>query len=329
MKFRRFPFVVVVLIALLASANADKFCFIVAGDGRSDPSAKPPRPEDVNGVNTLITSEIRDAVLKEKAKFLMWTGDLALGSKDDGPLFERQLMTWRGIMEPLYAKKISILACRGNHESRSTVSAAVWDKVFSGKYAMPGNGPAGEKNLTFSKTFGPVLAIGLDQYSGNGRFVNQEWLDRVLKGNKKPFVFAMGHEPAFMDGAHKDNMDNSPEKRDAFWESLIKAGSRVFFVGHDHLYDHMLVTKSGSEPGPVMHQIVAGTAGAPFYERGDYAGNNTYWTLERKAHFDKTYGYILVQIDGNKATITFKGRKAPGVYEPMDSFSYSVDPPRK
>jgi hypothetical protein len=294
----------------------------VAGDGRSDPRAH--RPEDENGVNKLITGEMCQAVLDEKAKFLMWTGDLVIGYEKDPEKFKSELMTWRSIMEPLYARHIPVLACRGNHDAGSTESWAMWNKVFAGKYAMPQNGPATEKGMTFFYKRGPVLAIGLDQYTEKGEAVNQEWLDEILSKNKKPFTFAMGHEPAFMDGTHKDTMDASPEKRDAMWESLIKSGERVFFCGHDHLYDHMVVTRDGSDPGPEMHQIVAGTAGAPFYKQGDYTGNNTHWKLRRVKHIDNTYGYILVEIDGNTATITFKGRVAPGKYEPMDSFSYKV-----
>jgi len=310
------------LAALPVAAQADKFCFIVAGDGRADNRTK--RAEDENGVNKTITSEIRDAVLNEKAKFLMWTGDLVLGYAKDPAEFEGQLMTWRGIMEPLYTKKIPILACRGNHDASSTDAWKVWNKVFTGKYAMPMNGPDAEKGMTFAFTRGPVLALGLDQYQQKGESVDQTWLDGILAKNKKPFVFSMGHEPAFMDGAHKDTMDASPEKRDAFWNSLINAGSRVFFCGHDHLYDHMLVVKQGANPGPEMHQIVAGTAGAPFYPEGEYTGNNTGWSLKRLKHIGNTYGYVLVQIDGKKATITFKGRTAPGKYEAMDTFSYTV-----
>jgi hypothetical protein len=73
-----------------------------------------------------------------------------------------------------------------------------------------------------------------------------------------------------------------------------------------------------------MHQIVAGTAGAPFYKMGEYAGVNPNYKLQRVSHFDNTYGYMLVEINGKTATITFKGRKSPGVYEAMDTFSYTV-----
>ena len=308
---------------LAGSAHADKFCFIVAGDGRSDP--KTHRPEDKDGVNTLITGEICKAVLKEKAKFLMWTGDLVYGYEKANPkAFETQLLSWRSIMQPLYDKHIPVLPCRGNHDSSSAEADATWNKVFSGKYALPQNGPASEINRTFYHIQGPVLAIGLDQYIQKGEAVNQPWLDGVLAKHKKPFVFSMGHEPAFMDGRHKDNMDASPDKRDAFWESFIKAGARTFFCGHDHFYDHMKVVKANGVPGPEMHQFTAGTAGAPFYEEGEYSGNNTGWKVENVKHVDHTYGYLLVEIDGTKATVTFKGRTSPGNYAPMDSFSYDT-----
>jgi hypothetical protein len=301
---------------------APKWCFVVAGDGRADPKAK--RPEDKDGVNALVTGEIANAVAKENAKFLMWTGDLCYGYTKTADEFEQQLMTWRSLMMPVYAKKIPVLACRGNHEAGAKDSEQVWNKVFSGQYAMPGNGPSTEKNLSFYYGKGDVLAIGLDQYIYGKEAVNQPWLDGVLAQYHKPFIFAMGHEPAFMDGSHKDTMDVHPEQRDAFWGSMIKAGARVFFCGHDHLYDHMMVTKAGPNPGPEVHQIVAGTAGAPFYKMGDYSGNNAGWTLKRLKHIDNTYGYLLVTIEGKTATITFKGRTTPGVYKAMDTFSYTA-----
>jgi len=312
---------VVALACLSVAAQAQKWRFVVAGDGRSDP--KNNRPEDKDGVNVLITGEVAQAVLKENAKFLLWTGDLAYGSQDPD-VFEKMLITWRDLMQPLYDKKIPVLCCRGNHELICKNSEQVWNKVFSGPYALPNNGPDGEKNLSFFYGKGDVLAIGLDQYKQEKETIDQTWLDEVLTKHRKPFIFAFGHEPAFMDGAHKDNLDSHPLRRDAFWESLIKAGSRVFFCGHDHLYDHMAVTRATGAPGPELHQIVAGTAGAPFYKIGEYSGNNTIWKLRRVKHIDETYGYLIVEIDGKTATIIFKGRTAPGVYKEMDRYSYTV-----
>lgn len=319
---RVFLTALVAVTALTAPlARADKWCFVVTGDGRSD--TKTARPQDKNGVNILITGEMAQATINEKARFLLWTGDLVGGSKGKED-FERELLTWRGLMEPLYSQGINVLPVRGNHETHCPEGVEVWNKVFSGIYALPQNGPASEKNLTFFYESGPVLVVGLDEYSTPKPAINQTWLDATLASHKKPFIFSAGHEAAFMDGHHTDVLDVNPPARDAFWTSLIKAGARTFFAGHDHLYDHMLITREGADPGPELHQFVAGTAGAPYYEPGPYTGVNTGWKISRVKAIGRTYGYLLVEVEDNKVTITFKGRTAPGVYVPMDSFSYLV-----
>src|SRR5262249_47193337 len=129
-------------VCLVSFAHAEKWCFVVAGDGRSD--GKNVRKEDTNGVNALITAEIAQAVVDEKAKFLAWTGYLVIGYQKDPAVFDSQLMTWRSIMKPLYDRHIPVLAARGNHDASSTDADKVWRKVFSGQYAMPSNGPETE-----------------------------------------------------------------------------------------------------------------------------------------------------------------------------------------
>ena len=318
MKRLHLVFATLICVAFVPSVMAQKWNFVIAGDGRSDPRHN--RAEDHNGVNVTITGEIAKATAAENAKFLLWTGDLVVGDPE-GPTFESMLLTWRDTMAPVYNRNIPVLAVRGNHESYCKDSVAVWNKVFSGKYAFPQNGPKTEKNLTYYYEKGPVLAISLDQYAGTKEEINQPWLDEVLAKHKKPLIFPFGHEPGFMDGVHKDTLDAHPDNRDALWNSLIKAGCRAYFAGHDHLYDHMIITHDGDAPGTEMHQIVAGTAGAPFYKPGDYSGRNTTWTVKRAKNISDTYGYILVEVDGNNATVTFKGRTAPGKYEAMDSFT--------
>src|SRR5438477_8807445 len=149
MKIGRWLLLVVALVVCASGVSAQKWRFVVAGDGRSNPRANPPRPEDKNGINRVITSEIAKAVIAEKAKFLMFTGDLVLGAKT-AEEFKTQLLAWRAIMQPVYARKIPIYAVRGNHESGSGDATRVWNQVFSGPYAMPQNGPSTEKNITFT-----------------------------------------------------------------------------------------------------------------------------------------------------------------------------------
>jgi hypothetical protein len=307
--------------AFCSVTQAESLRIVVAGDGRADSR---PRPEDRDGINVTITSEIARAVLKENAQVLLWTGDLVNCPRTDASRLEHQLRAWRTIMQPLYDHGVAVLPVRGNHEVRGPDPARVWSRVFSGKYALPDNGPPGEQDLTFFYLRGQALIVGLDEYAGGRETIDQSWLDRVLAEQARPFVFVYGHEPAFMDGHHKDTLDRDPAARDAFWRSLIRAGGRSYFCGHDHFYDHMTVVRAGPEPGVRMHQFTAGTAGAPFYQGSDYAGKNPGWQLRRVKHLEKIYGYLLITVDDDTATITFKGRTAPDRFEPGDSFSYRV-----
>jgi len=303
------------------TANASTLRVVVAGDGRA---ASEPRPGDKDGVNEPINRELAEAVLREKAQALLWTGDLVNVPDHSAETFEKRLLFWRKIYEPLYDQGVAVLPARGNHEVMCPGADRIWDKVFSGRYALPLNGPATETNLSFYYTNGPALFVGVDQYETVKESVDVAWLGQVLRERKGQFVFVYGHEPAFMDGHHADTLDAHPKERDAMWEALIGAGARVYFCGHDHFYDHMKVTRAKGEPGPEMHQFTAGTAGAPFYEGKGYAGNNTYWKLTQIKHIDHTYGYLLLEITDSTATVTFKGRTGANQYEAMDTFSYSV-----
>lgn len=310
---------------------------IVAGDGRAQYPWKGQRAEDADGINKTISREIERAVINEKAQVLLWTGDLSnVNSRDDG-IFKKQLLAWREIMDPLYQRGVIVLPTRGNHEFLRDVqgesfglepipdASRIWNEVFAGRYGLPSNGPDREKNLTFYYVYGSALLIGLDQYETKKDTVDAGWLASVLNANPKPFIFAFGHEQAFASGGHPANetLAANTDKRNQMWETLIKAGSRVYFCGHDHFYDHMSVVRNSADPGPEMHQLVAGTAGAPFYPQANYPQDND-WQRTNVRHIDNTYGYILIVIDGNTATITFKGRTAPGNYSAMDSFSYTV-----
>lgn len=275
-------------------------------------------------MNENVIKAISEAVSDENAAILLWTGDIVNVNDTNADTLKNGLKKWRRIMEPLYSK-LKIWPVRGNHEVYRYLckdnydgepipnAAAVWREVFSGRFALPNKAPKGEEDLSFYSTEGSALIIGLDQYGGadpdplrRKHLVNQEWLDQVLNQNKKPFTFVYGHEAAFMAGRHNDDdtLAADASARNLFWQSLVKARA-LYFCGHDHFYDRMSVVRNGPNPGREVFQITAGTAGAPFYTAGQYAGS-ALWKLHRDAHFENVYGYILVEVDGDKATITFK-----------------------
>jgi len=199
---------------------------------------------------------------------------------------------------------------------------------------LPDNGPPEEKYMTYSVAHKNALIVLLDGYAGikheTVNRVNQEWLDAQLKVSTKPHIFIASHEPAFR-AYHADCLDNWPAKRDLLWASIKNAGGRVFLCGHDHFYDHARVDDGDDDPNNDIHQYIVATAGArPYSWSLPYSGNNSHYTVEQWHHAEH-YGYVLIEIDGLGAKLTWIERdtddlNAAGSYRPREVWSYTVMP---
>jgi len=300
------------IIALLPTlVMAELVRFIVTGDTRGTGL--------VNPINTTILAEIAQTTIDEGANFILFTGDLVYGSADRTTL-ESQLTAWRTTMQAVYDANIGVYPCRGNHDNGSK---AAWDNVFSGDYTLPGNGPSGEENVTFSFTCQNVFIAGLDQYGTHPHRVNQAWLEEQFTLITQPHVFVFGHEPAFQ-VIHSDCLDDYPGNRNIFWNSIAAACGRLYFAGHDHLYNHAIIDNNDGNIQNDLHQYVIGTGGAPLSAwGGSYSGSNGVWTPEL-VYYEKQYGYVLVEIDGLNVTLTWKHRTTPNVYVTSgDEFTYT------
>jgi predicted phosphodiesterase len=316
----RFVFISFLLVVFSLSGCAQApWKFIVTGDSR----------DGDNGVNTTILGELADEIVKRKVDFVLLAGDLVKGYVDQTAL-ESQLNTWRNTMQPVYDAGIGVYVVRGNHDVGDPVGVTAWNKVFKGEFSLPDNGPAGEKNLTYSVTHKNALIISLDQYIRLRR-VNQAWLDTQFAANTRLHIFVLGHEPAFK-AAHEDCLDDYPAERDAFWASIEKAGGRTYFCGHDHFYNHARVDddpaasflRSKTAGSNDIHQYIVGTAGAPLRGwSGNYDGDNTDYTVENIYHA-KEYGYVLVEVNGLDVTLTWIERVDAGKYEAKEVWSYKA-----
>jgi len=283
--------------------------FVAVGDSRGD----------FNGVNTPILAEIANEIVNQGADFVVFPGDLVNGGVAQTTM-QSQLTTWRNTMQPVYNAGIDVYAVRGNHDLGSPAGVTAWNAVLP---ELPDNGPAGEQNLTYSVTHNNALVIGLDQYVASHR-VNQTWLDAQLATNTQPHVFVFAHEPAFKVD-HADCMDDYTANRDAFWASIENAGGRTYFTGHDHFYDHARVDGDG-DPSNDIHQFVVGTAGAPLRDWTlPYNGSNSGMTVSQVYHA-KQYGYLVGEIDGLNATLTWMERTGAGAYVAQESWSYKAIP---
>ena len=321
----RISAIVLALGLATMSMAQDHFKFVVTGDGRWE--TKGGRPGDENGVNVTGMRRLVAAILQEKPAVLLFTGDTVGGTKDDDAQAS-QFKTWLNVMKPAYDAGIHVLVGRGNHEIHCPHANDVWRAAFSGPYANPGGGPAGEEDMTYAFTYGNAVFISLDQFQTKEPVINQAWLDKTLADNKQLHIFPFAHKMAFRVAHHVDGMDENVAARDKFMDSIANAGGRTFFCGHDHLYDHTAVTLPGWSDDKAIHQYVVGTAGAPFYTGTDHGGQNGAWKLNTLGHVEGKLGYCLVEVDGPKVTLTFKAENEKGAFEDADKFSYSVAAPR-
>jgi hypothetical protein len=263
-----------------------------------------------------ILAAIATAALADGVDLVIFPGDLVYGSSVPETL-EAELHGWRDTMEILYAAGVGVYPVRGNHDDGAF---APWDTVFSGPYAISDAGPEGEVNKTFAVEHENALFLGFDLYFTPHR-VNQEWLDGQLAATTAEHIFAFGHEPAYA-AYHPDCLDDYPDERDAFIQSLIAAGGRFYFAGHDHFYARAHIETGDAGPG--FTQIIVATAGAPAYAFDhDYGGDNGEASVE-DVFSDEPYGYILAEIAGAHATFTWKKMISPDAFEAVETFEYTA-----
>jgi len=339
-----FFFLVLLFFAIFCSIGlADSsWKFIVTCDSRGADG----------GINRRILEELAAEIVRRDVDFVLFPGDLVYGRAFvTTSEFEAQLRGWVDVMKRVYNAGIEVYVCRGNHEigdvwgysprpvlDPNDYYATRWLNVFGNnaypEQMLPDNGPVGERHMTYSFSHKNAFIVVLDEYAGLDHIahhkVNQAWLDAQLVSNTNPHIFVTGHEPAFR-AQHTDCLDNVPTARDRFWVSLMSAGVRMYFCGHDHFYDHTRIDDGDCDSDNDVHQYIVGTAGATPYEwSSSYDGNNTSYNVEQLYHAEK-YGYILVEVDGFNVTVTWMERNykllmIPGRYLAKEVWDYTVTP---
>ncbi|MHC4431070.1 MAG: metallophosphoesterase family protein [Planctomycetota bacterium] len=330
-----------VLLAVVLSVTgsaAESWRFVVTCDSRG--------PDD--GIEKRVLRELVTEIKSSAVDFVLFPGDLVSGHSAGEPVqFEEQLRVWQEEMKSLYDANIGVYICRGNHEIADAWGGGSspdpddnfttrWLDVFGNELyperMLGDNGPVGETYMTYSVTHKNALVVLLDQYAGIEHRavhkINQQWLDDQLATKASQHIFIAGHEPAFR-ALHSDCLDNYPSERDAFWASIRDAGGRTYFCGHDHFYDHARVDDGDGETNNDIHQYIVGAAGAPPYRWSPpYSGDNTHHTVEQLYHAEG-YGYILVEVDGPDANLTWMQRNSndltvKATYEPREVWSYTA-----
>jgi 3',5'-cyclic AMP phosphodiesterase CpdA len=309
-----------VALAKTSTAFADPWTFAVAGDDRTDPYPSTGQP-DPTGINTAIAQKLLDAIKQDQPQFLLFTGDLVCGENDKiTNHLSQQFGAWTNLYREAYLRH-PIYPVRGNHETYGDPDGTAWLNTFKpGLDAKKVTYLPGEAGFSYSFTppnHPEVVIIALDQFMSNQvHRVNLPALTNTLQqaqASHAKHIFVFAHEMAFTCTKHADreNMAAYPDDRDQFVNLLQTYGVQYFFAGHDHAYDWMAIKHPHWPADYVLNQIVAGTAGAPFYPDKGYFGDHHGYDLTRLDHRQDQYGYLLVKIDDtapptNQVTVTFK-----------------------
>lgn len=292
-------------------------------------------------INDSVVSAIADDIVRENPDFVLIAGDLVNGwLKNGGTDYAIQYANLKGALRVVYQAGIKVYPIRGNHDdgperlalpplpdhlepppdSPILLRKASRDAFF--EPYIPKNGPLNEEGLTYSFTHKNALIVGLDQYAGGQHKINQRWLDSQLAANTSPHVFIYGHEPAF-DTGHYDNLGYYPKERDVFWDSLGKAGARIYFCGHDHFYNRALIPDRQGRP---IRQIIAGTGGGSLKTwSGIYKDSHR---VKGEYYSNDHHGYILVTVKGTRVTASWKAlTQSTGTldaWQILDTFTYAI-----
>ncbi|MCE5326180.1 MAG: metallophosphoesterase [Planctomycetaceae bacterium] len=314
---RTYAVLLIAVSVMLAgeTVRGESWKFVVMSDSQGSSG------DSTEGVATRTLKLVLDDVVKNvKPELIMFTGDLVQGAATAEEL-EKQLALWRTTMAPAYDAKIPVYAMRGSHDTGPNETrpwaAGVWNKVFSGQYAMPANGPADEKGLTYSFTHKNATFIAIDGYKTPNSMkltIDQKWVDAQLAANKAPHVFAFQHTQ-IKKVEHSESLDNAGPMRDAFVKSLVGAGGRAFFCGHMHVSNCTRLNNDAVDPGNKneaddFYQIITPPSCTKAYswKNGKYDGKKIPGMTPSKVHHSQTRepGYVIVEIDGLKVTVTAK-----------------------
>jgi len=302
--------------------------------------ANRPGTEHRTYINEPVVKAIAFDIAKEKPDFVLVAGDLVSGwSNGTGIDYVEQYKKWRSAMEPVYRSNIPVFPIRGNHDvgpervalpplparmepqpgALATLEQS-FKESFNDSY-IPWSGSDNRERFNFSFGHKNVFIVGLDVCGKHQHKVDQDWLNKQISKNISPHIFVFAHEPAFQ-VRHKDCLAFYEKDRDLFWDTLGKAGNRVFFCGHDHLYNRAVIEDS---MGNQIRQIVAGTGGGRLAKwSGTYIEH-----LRIKGEYNNSnhHGYIIVVVDGKHATIIWKAlvmQESGNSWIIPDTFSYTL-----
>jgi hypothetical protein len=287
-------------------------------------------------------NEIAKGIAADKPDLVLHGGDLING----GVVYPRSIATgnysaqfrnWMDAVSPIYNYStqtgIPLYVVRGNHEDGINVlplpELLTAYLASPPAAAMPANGPPGEERLTYSVTHKGAKFIALDEYyphDGVKETINQTWLDEQLTTDTRPFMFVVGHAPAYnvtdVNDEYILGIASHPRERDTFWNSLVQHHVLAYFCGHVHAY-----IRAESQG---VQQVLVGNGGAqpdPFTPADIDPALKLDYPLKPVNAEDQKFGYLLVTVHEDTGTYDAVEKvlnPTTNTWEIGDRFSYLI-----
>src|SRR5262249_36396364 len=212
--------------ALLPRGNGHQF--VVYGDACSG-IAGAPHERTFAAINAVIRR------LVPQPEFIVFAGDEISGLTPDPELLRSQWRYWLDKeMAWVDRSAMPIWQATGNH----TVYDQMSEQIFRETLNFPGNGPVGQRGLSYWVRRGDLLIVFVHTLStklGGEGFVETEWLgDALREHDDAAYKLVVGHHPVFpvngYTGLYQRHI--GPETAHAFWETLVSHGVLAYLCSH-------------------------------------------------------------------------------------------------
>lgn len=178
--------------------------------------------------------------LEPAPEFIVFAGDEVVGLTTSEDELRRQWRYWLDVeMGWLDRSDIALYNTTSNHTTYDEMS----ERVFAELLAHPGNGPDGQRGLSYAVRRGDLLLVAVHtSWTGLGGegHVETEWLARTLEDNADArFRLVVGHHPVFpvngYAGEHQRELDHR-EGAD-LWDLLVRHRVDAYLCSHILAFD--------------------------------------------------------------------------------------------
>jgi hypothetical protein len=314
-----------------ASKDVTRFSFIVYGDTRGRRDGRELQYEHSLIVNSALAQIRRLEKTPFPVRFVLQTGDAVA----DGRITQQLNVSFVDLINRLTTEgNVHYFLAPGNHDvtSAALVDAPERQKGLRNFLAMnaqliPPNGSP--RRLAdypaYAFGYGNAFVIAFDSNIATDD-KQYEWIKGQLEGldrSRYKHVIVFCHQPAFSSGPHGGALIEpmTAAIRSRYMPLFRRHRVRLFFSGHDHLFEHWVERyEDGAGSKYRLDHVVTGGGGAPLYayagdpDLRDYTKANAAEKvlLERiaKPGFepgDNPYHYVLVQVDGDRIRLEVIG----------------------